>query len=175
MLAIEDFFWFCALCGSLLFALQCIMSFLGGLDLEESDASGSFKWLSKQALAGFLMTGGWTGLAALSELQYPKWIAITLACAAGICSIFLIRILFRLARKLHSKGSQFSLLHAVGKEGMSYQEIPKGGIGKVTLTLDGFSHEIDAVTEGETIPSFTPIEVIQQVDERTVIVVPKKR
>src|SRR5437870_1135419 len=69
-------FWFCALSGSGMFVIQFLLSLFGGHvhhDLgsdvhhsiddhcSESDTAKA-KWLSKQAVTGFLMMFGWAAL-----------------------------------------------------------------------------------------------------------------
>lgn len=177
----EPLLWFCALAGTGLFFIQFILSFLGadphseiedgGLEIE----AGKFKWLSKQALTGFLLMFGWVGLTCRKEFACSLTISLFIACAAGIVAMFLIGWIFKMAKKLKSSGTVFKIEEAIGKEAMVYQRIPQGGMGKITLSLHNFTHEIDAISHAqEDLPSFILVRIIQIANDNTVVVVPKK-
>lgn len=160
----SPFFWFCALLGSGLFLLQFLLSFFGGLD-EDSDADGlKIKWLSKQGITGFLMMFGWSALTCQNQFHLPLTLTLPIAIASGAVTVFVTGLIFKMARKLHSPGTIFNLDDAIGKEATVYQRIPKNGIGKISLSLNQMTHEIDAVTEnGEEIPSFAPVRILKKI------------
>lgn len=165
-------FWCSALLGTSLFAIQLILNFLIG-DVE-GDGVLQFKWLSKQALTGFLMMFGWVGLTCKKEFQCSLQATVFLAILAGVLAIVLIGYLFASAKKLKSEGSVFRLEEAIGKEATVYQRIPRGGSGKVTLSLHDLSYEIDAISQlAEEIPSFAQVQIINKVDDKTVLVILK--
>jgi len=63
----DTLFWFAALSGSGMLVIQFALNFLGITDSEGAGHGIDFdarevKWLSKQALTGFLMMFGWIGL-----------------------------------------------------------------------------------------------------------------
>ena len=173
----DHFFWFCALAGSGMFLIQFLLYFVG-TDVDDFDdhSSQNFKWLSKQAVTGFLMMFGWVGLAAKKELGFSPPVSMALAIVAGVIAMLITGSIFKLARKLRSSGTVFRLEDAIGKEASVYQRIPKDGIGKVSLSLHEMTHEIDAVSlNGEEVSSFSPVQIIKKADEQTVVVVPIKR
>ncbi|MDP1607821.1 MAG: hypothetical protein Q8L98_00730 [Chlamydiales bacterium] len=168
----DPVFGYCALLGTSLFAIQLILNFLIG-DVE-GDGVLQFKWLSKQALTGFLMMFGWIGLTCKKEFQVSMPVTILFAVLGGMVAVFLIGYLFALAKKLKSEGSVFRLEEAIGKEATVYQRIPKGGSGKITLSLHDLSYEIDAISQlAEEIPSFAQVQIINKVDDKTVLVILK--
>lgn len=172
----DDFFWFSALAGSGMFAIQFILYFIG-LDAEDPDqgSAHNFKWLSKQTLTGFLMMFGWVGLACKKELQFSAPASTAIAIGAGLFAMLVIGLIFKLARKLHSPGALFSLQDAIGKKAFVYQQIPKAGSGKISVSLYGMTHEIDAISiDGDEVASFTQVEIIKKADDRTVVVAPIK-
>ena len=170
----DPLFWFCALAGSGLFLIQFILIFFG-IDSDHDGSFQDFKWLSKQALTGFLMMFGWIGLACKRELGFSAAGAAGIGVVAGMFAMLITGMIFKLARKLRSSGTVFRIEEAVGKEGSVYQRIPKDGIGKITISLGEMTHEIDAVSlSGEEVSSFSPVQIIKKMDERTVIVVPIK-
>lgn len=182
LVAENPVFWFCALAGTGMFVIQFLLNFLGAdhpNDMDEGSPSqldsGKFKWLSKQALSGFLMMFGWVGLTCRKEFDLSMIVSTAFSFGGGIIAIVVSSFLFRLARKLRSSGTVFKIEDAIGKEAMIYQRIPKGGVGKVSVSLHHFTHEIDAVSfEEEDLLSFTPVQIIKKADEKTVVVVPSK-
>lgn len=147
-----------------MFLIQFILYFLG-TDHDDLDdgSSQNFKWLSKQAITGFLMMFGWVGLAAKKELGYSPLLATAIAVAAGAVAMFVSGSIFKAARKLRSSGTVFRIDEAVGKEAAVYQRIPKGGVGKVTLSLQDLTHELDAISlNGEEVASFSQVQIIKK-------------
>lgn len=172
----EFLFWFCALAGSGMFIIQFALYFMGA-DMDDPDHGSvhNFKWLSKQAVTGFLMMFGWIGLACKKELGFSAPVTAAIAIGAGTIAMLITGLIFKIARKLHSTGSVFSLEEAIGKKAFVYQQIPKEGSGKISVSIYGMTHEIDAVSlNGEEINSFTQVEIIKKADERTVVVNPIK-
>jgi hypothetical protein len=171
----EFIYWFCALVGSGLFFIQLILSFIGFdndsvEDLTETNTT-SFNWLSKQALASFMMMFGYVALACKKEFLQAAPISITGGLLAGALTVVITGFLFKWVRKLHSSGTVFNLDSAIGKEALVYQRIPKEGVGKISLSLNNFTHEIDAVSaDREEIASFTPVLIIKKADDRLVVV-----
>lgn len=172
-------FWFCALAGTGLLFIQFIANLLGaghhdlhdGLDHD----AGDFKWLSKQALSGFIMIFGWVGLTCEREWGLSKIAAVPIALVAGIIAFFITSFIFRMAQKLRSTGNVFKIENTIGKEATIYQRIPKDGVGKISLSLDGIMYEVDAVSGlEEDLPSFIKVHIIKKADGNTVVVVPTK-
>lgn len=169
-LMFSDIYRFCAYTGSGLFAIQLVLAFLGAND-DDFEGGYHFKWLSKQAIAGFLMMFGWVGLTCINELGFTTLFATFIATLAGLIATLIISLIFHLASKLRSSGTVFRIDEAIGKEASVYQRIPKGGAGKISLALSDLTHEIDAISnDGEEIDSFTKVKIINKADHRTVIV-----
>lgn len=185
-----SFFWFCALAGSGMFGIQLIINICGMGDHDSFDTSDisshtiheggqdsadakKFKWLSMQTITGFLMMFGWTAITCQEEFGFHNPITIGISLAAGIFTALIIRSIFKLAKKLKSSGSVYRIEETVGKEGYVYQSIPKGGKGKVSMSLEHFTREIDAISHhSEDLPSFMRVKIIEKSDERTVVVAP---
>jgi hypothetical protein len=174
----DTVFWFAALAGTGLFALQFALTLFGtsdeGAENAESDA-GQFQWLSKQGITGLLMMFGWVGLTCKKEFGMSGSSVIALSLASGLVALFLTGFIFSAARRLRSTGTVFSLDDALGKEATVYQRIPKDGAGKISISLNNFTHEIDALAlNGEEIPSFTSVKIIKKADDKTLFVIPLK-
>lgn len=180
----ETFFWFFALSGSVTLFIQLILNLFGlsdhhdigdtDIDTGEIDTS-NFKWLSKQALSGFFMMFGWIGLSCLKEFEFNVLLSLAIAFIAGVLAMFVSGFIFKMARKLHSSGTVFKIEDAIGQEAMIYQRILKKDKGKILISLNNLTREIDAIAlNEEEIPSFTKVKIINKVDENTVSVVPIK-
>jgi hypothetical protein len=183
-------FWFCALAGSGMLLIQFIINIFGVGDHDSFDISDissdtihdggqdsadakKFKWLSMQAITGFLMMFGWTAITCQNEFGLQDSITIGISLTSGICAALIIRSIFRLAKRLRSSGSIYKIEDAIGKEAYVYQRIPKGGIGKISMTLQHFTHEIDAISHhSEELPSFMRVKIIEKSDDNTVVVTP---
>jgi hypothetical protein len=173
-------YWFCALIGSGMFLIQFVLSFVGLHDDVDSDDggradAGKFKWLSKQGLTGFLMMFGWAGLTCLYEFKLAYAPTLLIAIASGLATLFMTAFIFNTAKKLQSPGSIFNIEEAIGKEATVYQSIPEGGFGKITISLNCCTFELNAASDNqEEICSFTPVQVINKIDDNTVVVSIKK-
>jgi hypothetical protein len=174
-------FWISALAGTGLLLIQALLSLLGADHHDDISGAeggldeGHFKWLSKQAIAGFLMMFGWVGLSCIKEFALSDMTTTLIALTAGVISFLITGLLFRLARRLRSSGSVFCIDEAIGKEAVIYQQIPKGGAGKVTVSLQNLTHEIDAISfTDERLASFTKVQIIKKENDHTVVVVPLK-
>ncbi len=183
-------FWFCALAGSGMFLIQFIINIFGMGNHDSFDSSnvssdtihdGSqssadarmLKWLSMQTITGFLMMFGWTAITCQNEFGFQVPLTIGISFASGIIAALIIRSIFKLAKKLKSSGSVYKIEDAIGKEGYVYQSIPKNGKGKISMSLQNFTHEIDAISHhNEDLPSFVRVKIIEKSDEHTVIVAP---
>ncbi|NGX55853.1 MAG: hypothetical protein K1060chlam5_00083 [Candidatus Anoxychlamydiales bacterium] len=180
----ETFFWFFALSGSVTLFIQLILNLFGlsdhhdigdtDIDTGEMDTN-NFKWLSKQALSGFFMMFGWVGLSCLKEFEFNVLLSLAIAFIAGVLAMFVSGFIFKMARKLHNSGTVFKIEDAIGQEAMIYQRILKKDQGKILISLNNLTREIDAIAlNEEEIPSFTKVKIINKVDENTVSVVPIK-
>lgn len=185
-----SFFWFCAISGTSMFLIQFLTNIFFTFDYESFDAGDvisdnidatnhdsadarKLKWLSLQAITGFLMMFGWTAITCQNEFSFKTTVTIGISLVVGIFSVLIIRFIFRFAKKLRSSGSIYKIEDAIGKEAYVYQRIPQGGVGKISMTLQHFTHEIDAISRhSEELPSFTRVKIIEKIDDNKVVVTP---
>jgi hypothetical protein len=176
-------FWFCALTGSGMFVIQFIINIFGGNDPDSYDVGDAtdvssdsidvrkFKWLSLQAITGFLMIFGWTAITCQREFGLENMATMGISMASGILAAFIIRSIFTGAKRLHSSGNSYRIEDAIGKEAYVYQSIPKEGVGKISISLQQFTYEIDAISlNSEEVSSFTRVKIIKKKDDNTVVV-----
>jgi membrane protein implicated in regulation of membrane protease activity len=153
---LDTLFLVCAVAGGAVFALRTLLMLLGIGDdhviHHEGDASGDgdagARLLSIQGVSAFLMMFGLVGLALLRQSGFPSVIAMTLALAAGLGSMWGIAQVFRLMRRLQSSGT-LDLRRAIGKEGVVYLTVRPGQGGQVQLTVQGRLGVFEARAEGE--------------------------
>lgn len=173
-------FWFCALAGTGMFFIQFIMNIFGVVDQgdadfpeagQDSSDTRNFRWFSMQAITGFLMMFGWTAITCQNEFGLQNFPTIGISFSVGMLAALIIRSIFKLAKMLHSSGSTYRIEDAIGKEAYVYQAIPKDGIGKISVSLQHLTHEIDAIShDSEELSSFTRVKIIEKKDDNTVVV-----
>lgn len=117
------------------------------------------------------MMFGWSGLAFQNEYGFSTPVCILAAVFVGVSTVFLLNCIFKLAKTLQSSGNSCNLDDVIGKEAQVYQRIPAAGKGKISITFEHLTCEIDAMSENE-IASFTRVQIIQKKDETTVVVKP---
>jgi hypothetical protein len=184
----DSIFWICALVGSGIFFIQFLVNIFGIADHDSLDANGAlsndqygsdavdgrqFKWLSIQTITGFLMMFGWTALTCQKQFNLSNSTTIGIALFAGTFTAIVMRFILKLVKKLRSSGNIYRIEDAIGKEAYVYHRIPKGGVGKISLSLQNLTHEIDAISfHAEDLPSFSRVKIIEKQDDKTVIVIP---
>lgn len=173
----NSIFMFCALAGSGLLLIQFILKLFGITDDIEGDGDGnqSFKYLSIQTIGGFFMMFGWTALAFKMEFNFQTTTSILVSLMAGLCGVFLLNLIYKTAKKLHSPGNICNLDEVIGKEALVYQQIVKDGVGKVSITFQHITCEVNAISGSEEdLPSFTRVQIIKKQNDNTVVVIPIK-
>jgi len=172
-------FTFSAYVGSGILLIQFIFNLFGWADTEdfnEGDGVGEekkFKYLSIQTIGGFLMMFGWTAITCQKEFNFPIPSSLFLSLLVGLCSVFIINLIFKIAKKFHSSGNTCRLDDVIGKEALVYQRIPKNGVGKISISFQHLTCEIDAISHTrEELPSFTRVQILKKKDDVTVVVMP---
>jgi hypothetical protein len=127
-----------------------------------------FGVLSFKALVSFAAIFGLTGLS-LEKADLTHFHRIALSVLAGFVAMVLVAWMMRGLHRLTSSGTVV-LSDAVGRRGTVYLRIPGGrqGRGKVTVELAGRSVELNAVTDGEEIPSGQTVDVLEVMPNETV-------
>jgi hypothetical protein len=96
-----------------------------------------------------------------------------LAAGVGLAGLVVMGLLMRGLHKLEAEGT-VRIQQALGEEAVVYLTIPgkRSGHGKVTVKVQNRLMEYAAVTDNETIPTGTPVEVVDLIDEETLKVAP---
>lgn len=168
-------FWGVAIVTSIFFVIQTIMAFMG-LDADTDDGAG-FDTVEMEGLSGyfsfrnlinFLLGYGWGGVLLQEAIPNMMWLEVA---AIGVGFVFVLVFVFILRQVMKlSTDKTFQMDEAIGQIADTYLRIPatKKGTGKVMVSVRGSIHEIDAMTEGEEIPTGTKVRVTKVIGSELV-------
>ena len=167
----ETVYFYCAAIGGGILVLQVLLLLIGGdadadtdlaPEIDVSDVSTGadvFLQLSLKTAIAFFTFFGLAGLAALEAELSTTW-ALTIATGSGCVAFYLVAYLMRLLASLRSDGT-LDLHKAIGLPARVYLRIPEslGGVGKITVTLQGRTVTHKAVTAGGEIPTGSEVVI----------------
>jgi hypothetical protein len=173
--ALEKAFWALAAFSSVVLLIQMILTFLGmghGHDVDVNhDQPGEthFQVLSIRSLTAFFAMFGWVGLACVHGGRSGS-ASISAALIAGLIAMFVVAGLMYALSRL-TEDSTFDIEKVKGAQGKVYLPVPgaRAGSGKVTVS-HGASRELDAVTDGEPLPTGAPVRVKAVLDGSLLLV-----
>lgn len=152
---LQQGFWYTAIAASFIFLIQTVLTFVGGShgDVVHSDFSGDthadspFQLFSFRNLINFLLGFGWGGVTFYGSIE-NRTLLIFVAALIGAGFIFLFFLLILQIMKL-TEDNTFQLENLIGRAGEVYLTIPAdmSGKGKITISVNGTSHELPAMTE----------------------------
>jgi hypothetical protein len=175
----------CAAAGGTVLLIQTLMMLFGGPD-HDADVgatdhgdighSGSgehhggdtgLSLLSVRSIAAFLTFFGLAGFGGTSS-GWGTFATIGAALAAGSVMLVAVAWLFSFQKKLYSEGN-LDPGNAVGRTARVYLRIPgqNSGKGKITVSVQGRTHEFSAWTAGPEIPTGQEVKVLKQVTADT--------
>lgn len=167
-------FWFIAIPTSLIFTIQTILTFIGidsfdGVDFE-FDSHTSFHPFSLRNLINFLLGFSWTGISFYSTIS-NRILLVVLALAVGIIFVVLFFLIIKQLQKL-TEDNTFKIINTLNKTAEVYLTIPenKKGKGKIMISVNGSFHELEAMTENNTIPSGSTVKVVRIENDNILIV-----
>ena len=170
-------FWYIALATSLVFVVQTVLTFVGGdSDGINSDFDGEFhtdtpfELFSLRNLINFLLGFGWSGVAFYKTIGSQALLVI-ISVVIGLGFVVLFFFLIAQIMKL-TEDNTFKVYDLIGHTGEVYLTIPEKmqGKGKIQISLNGTSHELQAMTESdEKLSSGTAVRVIY-ISDKTLIV-----
>lgn len=154
------FYVYIAIGASIIFIIQTIMTFVGadsdtGMDADfdgnlDADAGAyPFQLFSLRNLINFLLGFGWAG-ASLYDIIDSNIVLCIVSVIVGGLFILAFFLIMRSLLKL-SEDNTFDLSKTVGKTGDVYLTIPpkRSGKGKVFISVNGSTRELDAITDSE--------------------------
>jgi membrane protein implicated in regulation of membrane protease activity len=103
------------------------------------------------------------GLAGLSARYYalPETAQLATAALGGFAALYLVATLMKLLYRMKADGG-VRINHAVGKTGTVYLRVPghNAGPGKVTVSVQNRTVELEAFTAATELPTGTPVRVV---------------
>lgn len=181
----EKIYWFFAIPFTAVFLFQFFLTFIGtdgenhdgGLDSggdisegHDGDYQAGFNLFTLRNIIIFFTGFGWAGIVGVKS-GYSKGLTVLFAFLVGLGLMFAVAGLYFLMSKLTESGN-INLKNALNASGRTYLPIPPGrsGVGQIQITIQGSLREVEAMTEGEMIPTGTMVKVVKVLDDRTVIV-----
>lgn len=166
-------YWVIAIVSSIVFVVQTILSFVGigdfDVDMDLSggdalDASGFSDLLSMRNAINFLLGFGWAGVCFYDKIS-SGFLLCVIAVLVGLAFVAMFVYVFKKMMKLESNGA-YDINTATGKTCDVYLRIPgnRSGTGKVQISFNGSVQELDAMTDGEEIPTGTKVTVVEVVN-----------
>ena len=173
-------FWGCAVVASLIFLVQMVLTLIG---MDSSDMDVDFDGANTMDLGGglnlftiknfivFLVGFGWAGVCFYNSIT-SSVLLILVAVIVGLLFVGIFVVIYKQTKKLEHNGA-FQIDEVKGTTVSVYLRIPAqgSGKGKVQVSQNGSVHELDALTDGEEIPSGAKVKVVEIVDNETVKVV----
>lgn len=172
-------YWILAAISSLVFVIQAI-SIVIGLDADtdadavggdaEFDADG-FHLVSIKTVVCFILGFGWSGVIFWDAIE-NKLLLATLAFLVGLSFMMIIAVLLRWVMKL-DKDNTFRTEKTIGLTAEVYLKIPaeRQETGKIMVSLNGSTHEIEALTDDtEEIPTGGKVQILSVVGPGVVLV-----
>lgn len=181
---------FTAVVGGALFVVQFVLTLIGmgdfegdGGDFDGGDADlsnfdgdiegpgiASFGQISFRTLVAFFMFFGLGGLWAESIGSSPT-ISILSALAGGLFAFYCVSWVMRKFASMSSSGN-IDIRNAIGSRGKVYLPVAasRGGTGKITITVQGRTMQIGAVTDGSALTTGVPCTVTGVLDRETLVI-----
>lgn len=171
-------YWIIALITSLIFVIQTIMTFIGvdssdGLSADfdgDMHHDGPFQLFSFRNLVNFFLGYGWAAVCFYNTISSTLGLNIV-AIVIGLLFVGIFFFLMLQITKLASDKT-FKITDTLGKTADVYLVIPaeRKGKGKIQVSVGGAYHEIDAMTDGEKMPTGSKAYVESLIDNQTVLV-----
>ena len=177
-------YWLVAIPTSLFFIFQTLMIFIGGGHTDGTDADfdtdGShfdgtdtpLQLLSLRNFINFLLGFSWTGISFYTTITNKVGL-FALSLGVGFLFLYFFFMILKKVQQL-SEDNSFNIENTLFKTAEVYLPIPekKSGKGKIMISVKGAFHELDAMTENESIPSNTIVKVVKIEANNLLIVEP---
>lgn len=166
--------WIIAIIVSLIFIIQLILTLIGmdssdGIDADfDGDMDGGvapFQLFSFRNLTNFLIGFSWGGIAFYDKIG-NRFLLTLVALLIGVGMLFLFFFIIRQIMKL-AQDNSMKMESAIGEICEVYLTIPGNGKGKgkVHVKVNQTLRELDAMTDGETIPTGSMVKVVEVMNE----------
>ena len=184
----QQMFWGCALVASLIFIVQMVLTLIGmdghdvsadfdvadfgDMDSSTMDTGGALSLFSIRNFINFFMGFGWAGVSFYVTIG-PNFLLVLTAIVAGVLFVLMFFYIRKQTRKLEANGA-FNIHNCEGKTANVYLRIPASGKGKgkIQISVNGSIHELDALTDGDAIPTGQKVRITEILDGETLKVLP---
>lgn len=178
--------WAITLTSSLVFIIQSVMTFIGadtGSDIDSFGADTDFSLdaadlghsgmnlYTFRNFINFCLGFGWTSVLLYDSID-SLFLLFLLASLVGIGMVAAVMYMFKALSSMQQSGNINLYQSAIGCHGTVYLRIPgsRSGEGKVQISINGSIREYNAVTDDSELPTGTPVQVVEVLDPRTVVV-----
>lgn len=181
--------WGVTLAASLVFIIQSVMTFIGadageggidtdidtGFDSEAADATveGGTNLYTFRNFVNFILGFGWSAIL-LQEKITSIPLLLIVSAIIGVVLVAVVMYLFKWLSSMQQSGNINLYKAAEGCNGSVYLTIPgqRSGEGKVQISINNSVREYNAVTDGDTLKTGTPVRVVEAISPDTVLVEP---
>jgi len=174
----EQILLYIAIPVSVFYVLQIIVTFMGmdafdGVeadfdgDMDSSDSSVMQLFTLRNAVS-FLVGLSWGTLICIREWSLNEGVSLLIGISIGLVMVIINISLFFVMKKLEKKQIP-SLDSTIGQECTVYLKIPSGGIGKVTVIVNGSYRVLDATSPKGDILTGERATVVKIVGETLVV------
>lgn len=178
----DKMLWAITLVSTLIFIFQTIATFTGmdsdgGVDADfsgdmETHHGGDtpFQLFTFRNFVNFFLGFGWTVLS-LEDSIGNRAITLLIGVLVGALLVAAVMYMFFAISKLSQSGNM-ELKNAIDKTAQVYLTVPanKSGAGKVHVQIQGSLHELDAMTEGDALPTGSMAKVKEILTDKIVLV-----
>ncbi len=144
-------------------------------DLDSDiDSTGNFQLLSLLSVLAFLMGAGWMGLACRVSWSLAAGVSAFAAFGFGLALMVLASGLMYGVKQM-TQVKTVNPNTAIGSIAKVYLTIPQKGKGRgqIEVAVSGRRRVLPAVSEGDEIPVFTSVRVLDVRSDRSFVVAPK--
>lgn len=132
--------------------------------------AGIFSLFTLRNFINFFLGFGWGGIS-LAPVIGSKGLLILAAVCCGLLFVGIFVVLMRLILRLEHNGA-FRIQDCLGQIAAVYLRIPghREGAGKVQLSVNGSVHELNAFTDGDSLPTGARVRVTKVIDRGSLLV-----
>ncbi len=165
----EQVFWTAAIVITILSMIHFILHLFSHEHEKDGKTHPLFRTRHMLAFLTFFSWGTILGYHYITGILSALLLGMGVGIVMTLIMQLFINLIFRKENDLHAHGPK--VLFSIGEV---LQPIPphKIGRGKVHINLRGMPYEVEAITEGNSLPEGAPIRVVEVVDERIFLVEP---
>ncbi|GAB1537167.1 hypothetical protein ADMFC3_27980 [Geovibrio sp. ADMFC3] len=176
-------FWIAIIASGVYVLTQLIPMLLGygidvdGLDadIEDTESSSIFEFISFKNLVVFMMGYGWSSYALIKIVpDIMGAVIVILSIFVGIVLIFINMLPMKALLKLQQK-NEFHNKDIVGLSGIVTVSTSKNAIGKVKITVGDIIREYFALSNGEDLAVNTPITITKVLEDGVTVLIKRER